>query len=370
MIPVYKPYIAPNTKKYLEKVVEENWFSTGGYFYEAVQERLKTLLKAKYVLPVNNGTSATYLLSKILLNKKNTIKKLICQNSVYVAAWNSFLFDKNLELEILDIDLETWNYNKQTLEKQLEIENPNETALLVVHNIGNPFSHNEKNFLVVEDNCEGFLGKYHNQKNTGTECLASSISFFANKNITCGEGGAVVTNDEESYEVAKIFHGQGQSKIRFIHSEMGNNFRMTNLAAAVLLSQIECLDQILEEKERVFSFYKDAFSGLEKIEIQKTDSDSKHSGWMFGIRIKNGNYSEMRDYFEENGIETRPAFYSASDQPYLKNSDLSKFVKIHDDKNTKILNKEGLILPSYPSLTDDELKKIATAVTNYVEMKF
>ena len=365
MIPIYRPYSAKNTKKYLNQVVDDNWFTHGGYFNKAVEEKLKSITGSKHVLLLNNGTSATHLLSKALL-KKRKIKKVICPNGVYVAAWNSFLFDGKVKLELLDLDEKTWNYDKKILEQKLSTEDPATTAILVVHNIGNPFQFNFGNYLTVEDNCEGFLGKYHNGLLTGTKCLASSVSFFGNKNITCGEGGAVFTDDTEIYEYIATVHGQGQSNTRFIHSELGNNFRMTNLASAVLYSQLENLDEIMEKKDKLFSAYRKAFKDNQSLEIQKVENGNSHSRWMFGIRVENSEYVKAAKYFHENGIETRPMFYSALHQPYLSEFIQNGTVSVGEDKITKKLNKEVVILPSYPDLTTDEVHHIINTTNNYM----
>jgi len=367
MIPVYKPYVAPNTKSYLSSVVDANWYSSGGYYYEAAKNKLQELLNVKHILLTNNGTSATHLLAKILTYKK-PIKKIICQNGAYVAAWNSFLFDNKYSLEVCDLNLETWNYDREELNKVLANENPENVALLVVHNIGNPFEYNDKRFLVVEDNCEGFLGTYNVNKKTGTNCLASSVSFFANKNITCGEGGAVVTNDDDSYEFINTVHGQGQSAKRFIHSHLGYNYRMTNVAAAILLSQLEVVDEILDKKQQLFNFYRKELNDIESVSVQRVENTCEHSNWMFGIRIQNSEYDKAQHYFNQNGIEIRPMFYPMSDQPYIKSFIESNVVNIRSEKNAKLLNKEAIVIPSFPDITTSERNHVINVIKNYVSL--
>ena len=192
MIPVYKPYRATNTKRYVESVVDSNWFSSGGYFYDAATEQLCSFVGSKHVLLLNNGTTATHLVSKALSYKLPELEEVVVQNSAYAAAWNSFLFDGNkTKLTVVDVDLDTWNYSRKHLDATLNIRDANKTGLLVVHSVGNPFEVSKDcPFVYVEDNCEGFIGTYSDGKQTGTKALAASISFFANKNVTSGEGGA------------------------------------------------------------------------------------------------------------------------------------------------------------------------------------
>jgi perosamine synthetase len=366
MIPIYKIYQTKKTVEYVNQVLESNWLTTGGYFNQAAEEKLKEILNCKYVLLTNNGTTASHLLNKIIKKKNNNINKIICQDNVYVAAWNSFLFDNNIQLEIIDIDNKTWNFDAEKLAEKLHNNSPENTAVLVVHNIGNPFVFNNDKFLMVEDNCEGFLGSYNNIK-TGTakNCLASSISFFANKHITSGEGGAVITNDENSYLYAKNLHGQGQSETRFIHNNLGYNYRMTNLTAAVLLSQIEVIDEILIKKRNIFEKYKQGLKNIEEIQYQKINLNCEHSNWLFGIRINNSKYNIANKFFESKKIETRPMFYSAKEQPYLQDYIIQGKVKL-DIKNTKI-NDEIIFFPSYPDLTNIEIEYIIKMIKEYLE---
>jgi perosamine synthetase len=320
-----------------------------------------------HVLLTNNGTTATHLLAKALKSKRK-IKNVICPNGVYVAAWNSFLFDNDMTLKLVDLSPDTWNYDEEQLLSAIKNENPEETAILLVHNIGNPFEIKNDKFLIVEDNCEGFLGKYHTGRMTGTEHLASSISFFANKNITCGEGGAFITNDEELYELSRTIHGQGQSSERFIHSHLGYNYRMTNLTSAVLLSQLEVLDTVMEKKNELFSIYRQSFSSYENICVQNVKETCQHSNWMFGVRIRGSEFKTAKQFFEKNGIEIRPMFYSVSQQPYMKDYITTGLVKYENDTNACLLNKETVILPSYPDLSKKEQAHIIETVKRYASL--
>lgn len=364
MIPVYRIYKTKNTKKYLEKVVEDNWYSHGGYFYDYAKSMLKDRLGVKHVLLTNNGTTATHLLAKILKNKRS-IKNIVTQNGSYVAAWNSFLFDSDMTIDIADLDINTWNVDRTELLNMLTQSSPEETAVLLVHNIGNPVEFDSGDFLTVEDNCEGLFGRYYGCRPTGTNCLASSVSFFANKNITCGEGGAIATNDEESYLYAASVHGQGQSSKRYVHDKLGYNYRMTNLAAAVLCSQLEQIDEILEKKNDLFSFYRSSLSSVDGIYLQKTESDCVHSNWMFGMRVEGSNYDVAEGFFRDRGVEIRPMFYPASSHTHIKSLINNHKVRISKEDIATKLNQECVIIPSYPDLTPGEREHIVEVVKSY-----
>ena len=256
MIPIYKPFFTEDNLKYAHKAIRSGWVSSHGEYLDLTKEKLKEITNYKKIILTNNGTSSTHLLALALKYKHPKIKKIIVPNNVYVAAWNSFLFDKNYELIPIDCDLDTWNFDLSSIEKNLD-EN---TAILVVHNIGNVINVPKlklefPNTVILEDNCEGFLGKYEG-KFTGSDSLCSSISFFGNKTITSGEGGAFITSDDDVFEFINTTKNQGQSDIKFIHNILGYNYRMTNVQAAILYGQLCDLKEIQERKEFIFDEYK------------------------------------------------------------------------------------------------------------------
>lgn len=368
MIPIYKPYITKNSLSYAHEALDSTWISSQGKYIQLVTDKLKELLNVKYVLPVNNGTSACHLLAKCAGDKKG-IHEIIVPNNVYAAAWNAFMFDGNWDLFTAECDLITWNYDMLDLARVMS-EHPH-AAVLIVHNVGNiidvpSLKKLYPHTLFLEDSCEGFLGEYSGQA-VGTASYASAISFFGNKNITCGEGGAFVTNDEEAYLYAKNIHSQGQSSTRFVHNNLGYNYRMTNIQAAILYGQIELLPTIMQMKNDVFSRYRDALKNRTDVFMQSIDSNTKHSNWMFGVRVPgNLNYETAELYFKSNGIEIRPMFYPITSHEYLKDV---FYINIGECKNAELLNKECFILPSFPELTIDEQNHILNTLENYIRNK-
>lgn len=181
MIPIYKPYLTDKCLEQAYDALKSTWLSSQGKYLTIVQEKLSELLNVKYVLPVNNGTAACHLMAKTLFNKKSINKHiLIVPNNVYVAAWNAFLFDNHFQLIPIDANLESWNIDLDQL--KIALEKYPSASVLIVHNIGNIINVPAlqlmfPNTIFVEDNCEGFLGKYQNQY-SGTTALSSAISFF------------------------------------------------------------------------------------------------------------------------------------------------------------------------------------------------
>lgn len=364
MIPIYKPYFTKKSLSYAHDAIDSSWVSSHGKYLALAEEKIQDILNVKHVLLLNNGTSATHLLSHIL---KNNIKKIIIPNNVFVAAVNSFLYDNRYELITVDADIETWNFDLNKLDECI-INNPG-AAVLIVHNIGNII--NVPNLKIkypavsfIEDNCEGFLGKYNNIF-SGTASIASSISFFGNKNVTSGEGGAFISNNEESYLLAKCLRGQGQSSEKFVHDKLGYNYRMTNIQAAILYGQLEILNNILERKQYIINNYLNLIKDNNKIIPQKIEIGTSHSNWMFGVRVVGSKgYHHAEAFFNRNKIEIRPMFYPLTAHNYIKNN---KNIIINNCENAVTLNKECIILPSFPELSKDEQNYIIKTLFDYIK---
>lgn len=365
MIPIYKPYLPKSSLIYAHEALDSTWISSQGKYIQLATEKLQELLNIKYALPVFNGTVACHLVAKALKRKYN-LDEIIVPNNVYVAAWNAFIFDGDWKLFSVECDENTWNYDLEALD--IAITTHPKAAVLLVHNIGGIINQPElqrkyPNTIFVEDACEGLLGKYDGYY-AGTKSFCSAISFFANKTLTAGESGVLLCEDEETYLYAKCIHSQGQSNKRFIHNELGYNYRITNIQAALLVGQIELVDQIVKMKKNILEKYRIAFKDREDIFIQNDGNNTQHSNWMMGVRIPNNtNFDEANLFFAARDIEIRPLFYALSEHGHIKNN---KNVVVGDCKNAVLLNKQGIVLPSFPELTNEEQNYILKTVNEYI----
>lgn len=367
MIKVYDPYINEKTKKYAHDAIESGWISSQGEYIQKATEKLSEILNTKNLFLVSNGTTGMHCVSKAINLKHPNINTLVVPNNSYVAAWNTFLYDEKFNLISIDCDLNTWNYNLVELYDLLEKVDIEKTALLCVHNLGNIINIQKikekfPSLLIVEDNCEGLFGKY-NDKYSGTDSFASAVSFFGNKTITSGEGGAVIVNDDDVYKYLKSFINQGNTTTRFKHDKIAQNYRMTNIQAALLYGQLESLQEILEKKANLFEKYKNAFKDIGEIAFQAIEENTRHSNWMFGIRfLNNKTYDQALEFYTSSGVDIRPMFYTHEKQEYLKN-----YIKTYkNNTNGNIINSTSIILPSYPSLTDEQIKYIINTTLNFI----
>lgn len=360
MIRIYEPLITNKTKEYALDAINSGWISSQGEYIDKASSKLKQILNTDNLFLISNGTTATHCVSKAINLKYPLIDKLIVPNNVYVAAWNSFLLDKTYKKLIsVDCDLNTWNYDIQKLYEVLDITDLNTTALLVVHNLGNiidvpSIKARYPKLVLVEDNCEGLFGKY-GDKFSGTESFASSVSFFGNKNITSGEGGAVIVNDKDTLDYLRSFISQGTTAKRFVHDKIAHNYRMTNVQAALLYGQLESLDEILAIKKSMFDRYTDGFSDSKNIHPQTIIQGTSHANWMFGVRFDGQkDYETVSKELMDAGIETRPMFYCYTEHKYLND------LIIPNGANTNAirLNQTSIVLPSHPLLTNDQIDYI------------
>lgn len=356
MINIYEPFLNKENMKYAHDALDSTWISSHGMYLNQIKDDLLELNGSKYVLLCNNGTTATHLMAIGLKYKFPKIKNLIVPNNVYVAAWNSFLVNPIFNLIPIDSNLETWNVDMDELDDKIKRYSPDDTAILVVHNIGNIVNVPElkrkyPSYAIIEDNCEGFLGEYEGSK-SGSSSLISSVSFFGNKNITCGEGGAVFTNDYDIFEFLNSTRTQGSTSQKFIFDKIGYNYRMTNVQAAILKGQIESLPVIMDKKQIIFERYRKILDGY--VDFQKIESNTKHSNWMLGLKIK-GDINILSLEMYKQGIETRPMFPSMSYHKHLRE---------FSDKevNSDILYKSCLILPSHANLQKAQVDYIGNII--------
>jgi perosamine synthetase len=366
IIPIYKPYLSKYKTSPIDAINSE-WISNHGKYIELATNKFKEILNAKHTILMANGTIATHCLFLSLRHKYPNIHKIYVPNNVYVAVYNSALMEYDLNnLEILKINKTTWNMEED--EKYIMSLETN-SAIVIVHNLGGVIDVDRikqlrPDIVLLEDNCEGLFGIY-NGKYTGTSdsVLCSSVSFYGNKTITTGEGGAFITNDTGVYEYIKRVYSQGMSNKRFVHDVHAYNYRMTNVQAAFLYEQLNDIECILDLKNRIFINYKTLLHDEiqdNKIFLQTNHANCTNANWMFAIGLTNNDKSsdELNTYFFENGIEIRPFFY-----PYHSHNHLKTIINKTDDCIVSdTLNKEIIMLPSYPEITYKQQKYITSKI--------
>jgi perosamine synthetase len=380
-ISIYEPNIAQYTKSAIE-AINSGWISNHGIYVKLATEKLKEITKAKHVILMSNGTTATHCLLLSLKFKFPNIKNIYTSNNCFVAAWNCILneYDKNC-MKIMKMDENTWNID--TSEEYIKTLETN-SAVLIVHNLGNivnvpRLKKIRPDLIFLEDNCEGIFGKYENSfanveqnsqncvytySGVGDSTLCSSVSFYGNKTITTGEGGAFFTNDDDIYNYISKVYSHGMSNIRYIHDMHAYNYRMTNIEAAFLYDQLNDIDNILSKKKIIFDNYNKIMKkhfDSKKICTYKIEENTQSSNWMYAIRIIGNKLSvkETYDYFIERGIDVRPFFYPINSHEYLKDM-------VNNDDVSYILNREIIMIPSSPLLTYEKQLYVSLVIENFL----
>ena len=369
-IPIYKPQLENYTKSAI-KAIESGWISNHGEYIELATNKLKQILNIDHVILMSNGTVATHCLFLALKFKYPEIKTIYVPNNVYVAAYNCTLMEYSIDsIEVMKIDSDTWNICMD--EDYIKSLKP-QSAMLIVHNLGNivdieKIHRIRPDIVLLEDNCEGIFGKYNGIfSGTSVNSLCSSVSFYGNKTITTGEGGAFITRYQDVYDYIKKVYSQGMSNIRYIHDVHAYNYRMTNIQSAFLYDQLNDIETILKRKQEIFDIYTNLLESLiknNKIKLQKIDNNTNQAKWIYAIEILSKNMDSIEDtfnFFMEHKIEIRPFFY-----PYHYHLHL-KQISCHDDiEMSKNLNKSIILIPSYPQITLNQQKFIVSIINKFL----
>tara|TARA_X000000950_G_scaffold289404_1_gene412941 strand:- start:7381 stop:8484 length:1104 start_codon:yes stop_codon:yes gene_type:complete len=359
MIPIFEPFLIGNAKKYLNECLDTNWISSQGKFVTKFENYLKNFFKVKFAISCSNGTSAIHLALKSLGLKAGD--EILCPALTFIAPANMIILS-NFNLKLVDIEIDTLNIDPNLIEKKITKKTK---AILVVHQFGHSAKMNKiikiakkYSLKVVEDNAESFGGKY-NGNYLGTLGDLGTLSFFGNKFITTGEGGAILTNNKKFAEKCKILRDHGMSpNTKYKHLYLGFNYRMTNMQAAIGLSQMENIRYITKLRNMQMKLYYQKLSKNKNFYCREFASWCVPSHWLMTIILKNkNNKKKFINYMLSNKIECRSMI-----QPVFKANHFSQLDKINDFKISKFVSERSIHLPSSTSLTTNEIDKICRTI--------
>lgn len=357
MIPIYKPYLKGNEKKYVNQCIDSTWISSKGKFLELFEKAIIDFTGVKYASSCCNGSVALDLAFKAIGLKKED--EVITASFTYVASTNSILINNGTPV-FIDIESESWNIDAKLIEAKIN----KKTKAILISNIYGFLPEIEKirklcdkyKIFLIEDAAESLGANYAGLK-SGNIGDISTFSFFGNKTITSGEGGMVMCNDENLYLKIEQLKNQGNNKeIRYYHDILGFNYRMTNIQAAIGLAQTEQLKKILQKKKELFSYY---FETLNKyVEFQRPINEAiEPSYWIVCVLFKTESQKQkIIRAFDKSGIEFRPLFTPVDKFPFYENNNNLKV-------SNNIYNR-GICLPSFPELSKNELNKICNTIIN------
>ena len=378
-IPLSVPSLNGNEMQYVKECIDTEWVSSAGKYVDLFEQKIAEYTGSKYAIACVNGTAAIQV--SLRLAGVGAGDEVIVSTLTFIASVNAITYNNatpifmdadkyyNLDSEktIEFIKNETvfkngFTYNKKTNNKI--------TAIIPVHVWGNACwldelieLCNKQNIAIVEDAAES-LGTFYNNgkyegKHTGTIGKLGCLSFNGNKIITTGGGGMILTADESLSEKAKYLTTQAKDDpIRYVHDEIGYNFRLTNIQAALGVAQLEQLPAILKRKKEIYSFYQSTIENIEGLSLSNPPDYADNNHWLNLLQIDKKVYKEDRQVLmkrlEENGIQTRPVWRLNHEQKPYKDCQHYKI------ENAKKLVENSICLPSSSNLTNENLNKIVS----------
>jgi perosamine synthetase len=368
-IPVCQPYLNGNEIEYVNDCVATGWISSSGKYVKSFEDKFSAYCGAKYAVGVCNGTVALHL-ALVALGIGNG-DEVIIPNFTMIASAFSVCYTGAIPV-FVDADPETWNIDIDKIEKKISKRTK---AIMPVSIFGQPCDMdkiwalaNKYNLMVIEDAAESHGAEYKGKK-TGNLADITAFSFFANKNLTTGEGGMIVTNNQELYDRARYFKNLCfplDSPRSYKHDHIGFNYRLSNIHAALGLAQVEKADEYLKFRTKNSQLYKKYLSNTPGIVMQKISDNVKSAHWMNSIVIDPDKFGMDRNdlvtKLKEQNIETRLLFVGMNKQPSLLNygCDPSGEYQVTD-----WLSENGFYLPSSSSLTEETIKFICDTINAF-----
>ena len=371
MIPVHEPVLTENARDYVLDCINTGWISARGDYVKQFEDEFSNYIGVNHGIAVSNGTAAieTALFAAGVSEGDEVIMPSFTIISSAIGAVRL-----GAKPVLVDIEKDTWNMDTRKIEAKIT---DNTEAIMPVHIYGQPVDMDpiielakQYNLNIVEDAAEAHGAEYYSQisgkqrKKCGSIGHISAFSFYANKIITTGEGGMVLTDNEKMASKASSYKDLcfGEEN-KFTHEELGYNFRMTNLQAAIGVAQLENIDEIIKKKRELGALYK---KNLREVpgnnKLQEESEGTRQVFWMYALELDPQlgiTAKEVRDELKKQQISTRPFFRGLHTQPALRKKG---FMYEGGYQNTERASRFGFYLPSSLKLDKNDVEKITSAV--------
>ena len=366
--PVSIPFISKRNILAVNRTLKSGWISSNGPEINKFENEFSKLVDRKYSTTVSNGTAALEIAIKALGIKKGD--EVLIPNFTIIS--NALaVIRQQAKPVLIDCNMENWNIKIEDIQKKITKKTK---AIIITHIYSFPNDMEKilkickKNkILIIEDAAEVLGLKYKNKK-CGSFGDISTFSFYANKQITTGEGGMISVNSKSLHQKCQSLKNLCFGKVdRFNHDDIGWNYRMTNMQAALGLSQLENIKKIVKKKMLIGKIYYDNLKFNKNIKIlPPSNAYSKNIYWVVGILIKNKKIkaSILAKKLLKMGIQTRPFFWPMHEQSIFKKMKLFKKEKF---PNSTYLSRYGLYLPSYFYLKEKEIMKITKIINGILK---
>jgi perosamine synthetase len=364
LVPVNEPVLDGNEKKYLAQCIDTGWISSEGPFVKEFETRFAERVGRKHGIAVCNGTAA---LDAAVAALDLTPGDEVIMPTFTIISCASAITRLGAVPVLVDCDMRTWNMNAADVESRIT---PRTKAIMVVHIYGLPVDMDpilelarRHSLAIIEDAAE-MIGQTYKGKPCGSFGNLSTFSFYPNKHVTTGEGGMVVTDDDALADRCRSLRNLAFSaERRFVHHELGWNFRMTNMQAAIGVAQLERLDEFVEKKRRIFARYTELLQGMPGIALPvPCTSYADNINWVFGVVIDDSvdfDAIEAMSRLAKLGVGTRPFFWPMHEQPVFR--EMGLFAGESYPCAERIARR-GFYLPSGLALTDEQMERVAAAM--------
>ncbi|OGT07431.1 MAG: aminotransferase DegT [Gammaproteobacteria bacterium GWF2_41_13] len=371
MIPVNEPSLGEKEFEYVNDCLKTGWISSAGKYIEAFEEQWAAYCGMKYGIAVSNGTVALQVAMACFDLAPGD--EVIMPTFTIISCGQAITYNGYRPV-LVDAEPRTWTMDVSQIEKKITQKTK---AIMPVHIYGHPCDMDpilnlakKYNLVVLEDAAETHGAEYRGKKCGGLGDI-SCFSFYANKIITTGEGGMILTNNDDYAKKARSIRNLCfKPNRRFYHTELGNNFRLTNLQAAIGLAQLERVDELIEKKRWMGKAYTEKLQDISGLTLPVEESWAKNVYWMYGIVLDESvglDAVEFAKRLYAQGVETRPFFLGMHEQPVLHAMGLFQNERYPVSER---IAKNGLYLPSGLTLTEDQMDRVALAVKQIIrEMK-
>ena len=363
-IPVNEPLLNGNEKKYLDECINTGWISSEGPFVKKFESDLAKRVDRKFGISVCNGSVALDVaISALEIGPGDEV----IMPTFTIISCAAAIIRAGAKPVLIDSDLKQWNMQVDQIEAKIT---PRTKAIMVVHIYGLPVEINlvlklaEKyNLNVIEDAAE-VIGQTYDDKPCGSFGDISTFSFYPNKHITTGEGGMVVTNNPAIADKCKSLRNLCfQPQQRFVHEELGWNFRFSNTQAAIGLAQLEKLDESIKRKKEIGNRYFNNLKDLQSIQLPKLQNGhAENIFWVFGIVLKDEKFKDSKSVMEllkARNIGTRPFFWPMHEQPVFHRMGL---YQNETHPNAEFLARKGFYIPSGLAITNEQIDYVSNTL--------
>jgi|TARA_Y100000996_G_scaffold110612_1_gene81746 pyridoxal phosphate-dependent aminotransferase EpsN len=364
------PHMGENEKKYLTDAFDSNWIAPLGPNVDAFEQEISSYIRTGYAAALSSGTSALHL--ALIIAGVEESDKVLCPSLTFSATANVIMYQKAKPI-FLDSNPKTWVVDLDVLEKAIVEHKPK--AFISVDIYGQSCDYetilnlcNQYNVILIEDAAEALGSTYKNEK-CGSFGQMGIFSFNGNKIITTSGGGMLVSNNEDYVKKARFLSTQAREpEIHYEHKELGYNYRMSNLLAAVGRGQLELIDDRVSKRISIFNHYEESLSHVDGFTFMQEADSCKSNRWLTTLtvddKISGINRNQIIEFLDKENIESRPVWKPMHMQNFYKKFE---YIKSNSQDVSAELFQNGLCLPSGSNLLKEQQDRIIDIILSLIK---